>query len=247
VRAWDLPTRLFHWALVTLFAFAWISHRFSARLYAPQAIWKKLTGGGPIELGDPLYTWHRWNGYAILILIVFRLLWGFVGSSTSRFRSFVRWPWTAAGYGLDLLRGRERHYLGHNPLGSYMILVLLGLVSAQGMLGLFTLEHNEVVAGPLKRIASDPWVAFLSKWHVRGFNIILAFVVIHVAANLFYQLVKRDPLITTMVTGRKPAGDYVDTDEAQLVQRPMSRALVCLAAAAAIVVGGIVALGGKLT
>ena len=229
VRAWDGPTRLFHWTLVALIADAWISFQYSERV------------------GDFTLRWHRWNGYAILVLVVWRLLWGLVGSSTSRFASFVRWPWTAAGYGLDLLRGRPRHFLGHNPLGTYMVLALLALVAAQGTLGLFTLEHNDLVAGPLKRIASDETVKTLSFWHRRGFNVILAFVCLHVIANLGYQLFKKDPLITGMVTGRKPAADYEDASEAVIVARPGVRGLLCLIVAAGIVFGAILAAGGKLT
>ena len=124
---------------------------------------------------------------------------------------------------------------------------MLGLVSLQGIFGLFTLEHNDTVAGPLKRLASDDWVKWISNWHRRGFNIILAFVALHVLANLFYQLFKRDPLITGMITGKKPAASYEDSNEVEMVARPMLRALVCLVIAAAIVLGGIVALGGKLS
>jgi cytochrome b len=227
VRAWDGPTRLFHWTLVLLIASAWVSFEFSEKF------------------ADFNLVWHRWNGLAILVLVVWRLLWGFVGSSTSRFSAFVKWPWTAAGYGLDLLRGRDRHFLGHNPLGTYMILALLGLVALQATFGLFTLEHNDTVAGPLKRIASEDTVKRLSFFHRRGFNVILAFVGLHVVANLGYQLFKKDPLITGMITGRKPASDYEDAREAKIVARPALRALVCLVLAAGIVFGGILALGGK--
>ena len=194
VRAWDGPTRLFHWMLVALIADAWVSFEYSEKV------------------SDFTMRWHRWNGYAILVLVVWRLLWGLFGSSTSRFANFVTWPWRAAGYGLDLLRGRDRHFLGHNPLGTYMILALLGLVALQGTLGLFTLEHNDTVAGPLKRIASDDWVKFLSSWHRRGFNVIMAFVTLHVIANLSYQFLMKDPLITGMITGRKPAANYEDEE-----------------------------------
>jgi cytochrome b len=228
VRAWDLPTRLFHWTLVVLVACAWVSHHYSERL------------------GDYTLKWHRWNGYAILVLIVFRLLWGFVGSSTSRFSRFVKWPWSAAGYGLDLLRGRDRHFLGHNPLGTYMILALLALLAVQGIFGLYTLEHNDTVAGPLKRTVSEPWVKFFTHWHRWGYYYILGFIALHILANVGYQAVKKDPLITGMITGRKPAADYEDAREADLVARPMLRALICLAIAAAIVFGGIWLLGGNL-
>jgi cytochrome b len=228
VRAWDLPTRVFHWTLVLLIASAWVSFQFSE------------------ALGDLSLKWHRWNGYAILILIVFRILWGFVGSSTSRFVNFVRWPWTAAGYGLDLVRGRDRHFLGHNPLGTYMILALLAAVSAQGVLGLYTLEHNELVAGPLKVTASEGWVSLASYLHVRGYNVILALVGLHIVANSLYGIVKKDPLIRAMITGKKPALDYEDGREAVITGAPMLRAFVCLIAAACIVFGTIILLGGKL-
>ena len=73
-------------------------------------------------LGDPALKLHRWNGHAILVLVVWRLLWGLFGSSTSRFSAWLWWPWTAAVYGMRLLRGQTPLYLSHNPLGSYMIL-----------------------------------------------------------------------------------------------------------------------------
>ena len=78
VRAWDLPTRIFHWALVVCIISAWASFH-----YAPL-------------IGDPLLKWHRWNGYTVLVLLVFRLLWGFFGGSTSRLSAFLTWPWTVS-------------------------------------------------------------------------------------------------------------------------------------------------------
>jgi cytochrome b len=126
VKAWDWPTRAFHWTLVFCIVSAWASFKLADRI------------------GDPTLIWHRWNGYFILILLVFRLIWGFVGSSTSRFTAFVTWPWNALTYGLDMMRGKKRPFLGHNPLGTWMILALLAAVGIQGSLGLFSLEHNEL-------------------------------------------------------------------------------------------------------
>lgn len=231
VGAWDLPTRLFHWTLVVCILSAWVSFRYAE------------------VFGDNLLRWHRWNGYTVLVLLVWRVLWGFAGSSTSRFVNFVRWPWTAAGYGLDLLRGRDRHFLGHNPLGTYMILALLAVVGSQVTLGLFTVEHNDSGAyGPLYRIVSEATYKKLSHWHRWAFYwVLLPLIAAHITANVLYGVVKKDPLITAMVTGRKPAGDYEDAEAVAIVERPMLRAIVCLVAAAAIVFGAIVALGGKLT
>jgi cytochrome b len=229
VQVWDLPTRLFHWSLVFCFASAWVSFRYAE------------------TLGDPTLKWHRYNGYAILILLVFRLLWGFVGSSTSRWRAFVSWPWQAAGYGLDTLRGKDRHFLGHNPLGTYMILAVLSAVFAQAFIGLFIVEHNDTTWGPLYKLASEANQKRLLSWHLWAFFwILLPLIAAHITANILYGAVKKDPLITAMVTGKKPAGDYEDEHEAEIVAGVWMRAAACLAVAALIVLGGISAMGGRL-
>src|SRR5262245_14125692 len=106
VRAWDSPTPVCHWLLAASIVSSWATWRYSE------------------ALGDPTLKYHRWNGQAVLVLLLWRLLWGFLGSSTSRFSAWLWWPWTAVGYGLRLLRGQTPLYLSHNPLGSYMILAL---------------------------------------------------------------------------------------------------------------------------
>ncbi len=228
VRVWDWPTRAFHWLLVALIASAWASYR-----YAP-------------ELGDVTLKWHRWNGYAILVLIVFRLIWGFAGSSTARFPGFVRGPLFTLRYARDLLRGLKRPFLGHNPLGTGMILVLLAAVAMQGTLGLFTLEHNEIVAGPLKRLLSDEATKLASDWHVRGFNILLVLITIHVVANAAYARIAKEPLVKAMVTGKKPAHVYEDAAEARIAPNVSLRAAMALLAAIGIVFGGISLAGGRI-
>lgn len=229
VRAWDLPTRLFHWTLVILLASAWISFRYAE------------------AFADYTLRWHRWNGYAILVLITFRVLWGFAGSSTSRFSNFLSWPWHAMAYLLDLLRGKNRRFLGHNPLGAWMISVLLIGVAVQGILGLYTVEHNDLTAGPLYRTVTEATWQQFSKWHIWLFYwVLLPLVAAHVTANILYGAVKREPLVQAMITGVKPASDYEDATEVQLVDRPLLRAAICLTAAAGIVFGMIVLLGGRL-
>ncbi len=229
VRAWDLPTRVFHWTLVSLLISAYVSFRFSE------------------VFGDNTLKWHRYNGYAILVLLVWRVLWGFVGSSTSRWSAFVRWPWAAAGYALDLLRGRDRHYLGHNPLGSWMILAVLTVLAAQAGMGLFTVEHNDTTWGPLYKLASEGRQKLLTVWHTQAFYyVLLPLLAAHITANVLYGLIKKDPLIRAMVTGTKPAAPYEDQHEAAIVAQPLMLALACLAAAITVVFGTIVGLGGKL-
>lgn len=228
VRVWDWPTRAFHWLLVLSILSAWLSHRFAA------------------AIGDPSLIWHRWNGYAILVLVIFRLIWGLVGSSTSRFAAFVRGPIFIVRYALDFLRGNKRPFLGHNPLGTVMILVLLVAVLTQAMLGLFTLEHNEIVAGPLKRLLSDEATEVVSKLHVRGLNVILILVAIHIAANTAYGFIAREPLVRAMVTGTKPAHAYEDAPEARIVRHVSLRAALVLAVAIVLVFGGIMLAGGRI-
>jgi cytochrome b len=228
VRAWDVPTRLFPWLLATLVLLAWVTWRYSE------------------ALGDPTLKLHRWNGHAILVLIVFRLLWGFVGSSTSRFSAWLTWPSTAAEYVFKIARGHTPLYLTHTLLGSYMILALLGAVVVQAVLGLFTVEHNDITAGPLYRLLSEEKREVVTAWHRWWFYwVVLALVPIHILANAWYGWAKKEPLISAMITGRKPAAPYLDAPEAVIMARPMPLALVCLVAATVLVFGAILALGGK--
>lgn len=221
VRVWDLPTRLFHWALAVLILNAYLTRKS----------------------GDDL-SWHIWNGYAILVLIVFRLLWGFVGSSTSRFAAFMYWPWTCARYGVDFLLRRPRHFLGHNPTGSLAVFAMLGLIGLQGVLGLFSYDdHDSIAGGPLAGRVSEGAVAAATAWHLWLFYLILAVVAVHVAANVLYIVWKRENLITPMITGTKPAAAFEDQPEAHIA--PAWRAVLCLLAAVVIVFGGIKLAGGK--
>ncbi len=228
VRAWDVPTRVFHWSLVFCIVSAWVSFEYAGKL------------------GDPTLRWHRWNGMAILVLLVFRILWGFVGGTTSRFSAFIRWPWTALGYLKDTFSGRSRHFLGHNPAGSWMIVALICVVMVQGVLGLFTLEHNDLTAGPLQRLILDDegLTKQIQKLHSYGFNVIIGLVVLHVTANALYHAFGSDRIITAMVTGHKPVAPFEDHPEAH--GGSIRLALACLAAAVIIVFGGIVLAGGRL-
>ncbi len=229
VRAWDLPTRVFHWSLVLLIAASWATFEYSELIR------------------DSTLVWHKRCGYAALILVVWRLMWGCVGSSTSRFSTFVAGPATTWRYAVSLTSGRSQRYLGHNPLGAFMVLALLTLVGGQAAIGLFIVEHNDVTAGPLYKLASEDVRKLLLRWHRLAFDfVILPAIVLHVAVNVLYSLVKKDPLIPAMLTGLKPRADYADAPEAAIIARPVLSAVLLLGLAAAIVLGGIVALGGRL-
>lgn len=223
VVAWDVPTRLFHWSLVILIILAWVSRKY----------------------GDAGLVWHKWNGYAILVLIVFRVIWGFMGSSTARFRSFTHWPWVSARYAVDFLLRRPRHFLGHNPLGGAVVFVLLGLVGLMGGLGLISYDdHDSMAGGPLAGKVSDETWAAATKWHLWLFDVLLVVIALHILANLLYYIWKRENLVKPMITGRKQARAYEDQQEAQLAGP--ARAAVALLLAILAVFGGIMALGGRI-
>jgi cytochrome b len=228
VRAWDWPTRAFHWLLVVSILCAWISAEFA------------------VKLGDRTLIWHRWNGYAILVLVVFRLIWGVAGSSTSQLAAMGRSVSGTFAYIQAMLAGRSQSYLGHNPLGIWMIMALLLAVMVQGVLGLYTMEHNQITEGPLVRTIGDDLAETLSRLHLKGFNIILALVAVHVLANSVYALWKKDPLVRAMVTGSKPVRPYVDAPEAVIAPQLALRVGLALLAAIIIVFGGITLADGRV-
>ncbi|MGE0699016.1 MAG: cytochrome b/b6 domain-containing protein [Hyphomicrobiaceae bacterium] len=223
VRAWDLPTRLFHWTLVTLVVLAYVSRRW----------------------GDAGLVWHTWNGYAVLVLVVWRLLWGFVGTSTSRFASFVTGPVAAFRYAIDFALRRPRHLLGHNPLGGLAVLALLAALAAQGFTGLFAYDdHDSIAGGPLSGKVPEAIVATATRLHLALFDALLIVVALHIAAQALYLVWKRENLVQPMITGLKPAGDYEDEAEARTAGA--ARAIACLVVAVAVVFGGVWAGGGKI-
>lgn len=182
IKLWDLPLRLVHWSLVLLLASLWWT-------------WKS----GRTEL-------HEQLGYVTLGLLLFRLYWGLLGSSTARFSHFVRGPSAIADY----VRGRSGANVGHNPLGALSVLLLLGLMVAEVGLGLFTQDVDGIEAGPLAQYVSYETADRAREWHGFLFNLILAMVALHVLAILFYLVVKRDNLVAPMVTGRKSFDEPVE-------------------------------------
>ena len=183
---WDWPVRLFHWVLVVLLTAAWVT----------------------AEAGIEYMHWHMRCGYAVLVLLVFRVLWGAVGSATARFGRFVRGPRAVWTYAKSWFSRHPQHYLGHNPLGGWMVLMLLLLVAVQAGTGLFANDDifNE---GPLAGLVSAAASGLLTAVHKFNFNLLLGAVGLHVAAVLLY-LSRGDNLLKAMFTGRKPAADYQD-------------------------------------
>ncbi|MCZ8130665.1 MAG: cytochrome b/b6 domain-containing protein [Steroidobacteraceae bacterium] len=177
---WDLPLRLCHWGLVIAVAGSFVTH----------------------EIGTTAFRWHVWFGYATLILVAFRLVWGFVGPAHARFGSFLRGPRAAWTYARGLFSRAQpaAPVAGHNPLGGWMVLALLAILLVQAAAGLFA--NDEIInAGPLYGYVDSEQSDVLSRLHRQLSDWILIAVGVHVAAAFFYLLVKRENLIGAMVTG----------------------------------------------
>ncbi|MCR6480110.1 cytochrome b/b6 domain-containing protein [Variovorax sp. ZS18.2.2] len=176
-RVWDLPTRLFHWAL----AIAVLG----------------LIGTGL----NGIMEWHFRLGYTVLALLLFRLLWGFVGGRWSRFAAFIYAPGSVVNY----LRGRAHpdHLIGHTPLGALSVFGVLAILAFQVATGL--MADDEISAsGPLTRFVSGAVVSFATGWHkAQGKWTVITLVSLHVLAVLFYVLVRRHRLVRPMVSGDK--------------------------------------------
>jgi cytochrome b len=177
-RIWDLPTRLFHWALV----FCGVGLFVTA-----------YTG---------VMLWHFRLGYAVLALLLFRLVWGFVGGRWSRFSSFFHSP--AAAFRQLAGRGDPAHAAGHSPTGALSVFALLLILLAQVGTGLLS-DDAISFAGPLAQFASSDTVDAATRYHKDiGQWLLAGLVGLHVAAVLFYLLIKKRNLTAAMLTGDKP-------------------------------------------
>jgi cytochrome b len=180
VTVWDLPTRLFHWLLLAL------------------VISSFVTG----KLGGNLMVYHVWSGEAILALLLFRVVWGFIGSVPSRFRAFLAGPATVMHYSLTMLQRDIPHNLGHNPLGGWSVMAMLLALLLQASTGLFA-DDKIATTGPLYKWVSIAASDLLTAIHRLNQKVIIFLVAAHVAAVLFHLIYKRENLIFPMITGIK--------------------------------------------
>jgi cytochrome b len=178
IRVWDAPTRLFHWSVVILIFASWLS---ADRGYM---------------------TVHLWSGLSLLALLLFRLGWGLMGTTTARFSDFLHPPRKVLAYLRTQARGGKPLHAGHNPAGGLMVMVLLAALAAQVATGLFANDGLKF-AGPLAFFVSDDASDGLTRVHGVIFNIILALIWLHVVAVGFYYFVKGENLVGPMLSGRK--------------------------------------------
>ncbi len=175
IHIWDLPLRLFHWLLVAAVPAAYIT----------------------AKIGGPLIDWHGRIGIFILGLLVFRIFWGFVGSTHARFLTFFPTLSRLAAY----FKGRWQG-IGHNPLGALSVFALLAVLIAQVGTGLFA-NDDIAYAGPLSGLVDKPLSDQLRGWHNTVFDLLVALLVLHVLAIVFYRWVKKNNLVVPMLTGKK--------------------------------------------
>lgn len=181
VRVWDPPTRLFHWSLVGLVVL---------NLYTGNV-------GGLREM-----ELHMLSGYAILALVAFRVVWGLIGSRHSRFAAFVRGPRATLAYLKSFVRGPYRPAVGHNPLGGWSVIAMLASLSIQAVTGLFS-NDDILTEGPLADRVSKATSDTLTAVHELNAWVLYALIAVHLGAIALYYALKKQNLVSAMITGRK--------------------------------------------
>ena len=173
---WDIPVRLFHWLLVLCIAAQW----FTA------------------EQGEDWLEWHFYIGYFTIGLIVYRIIWGFVGTRYAKFVDFIPSPKSLMAW----LKGTSNDYVGHPPLGALMVLFLLLVILLQGISGLFTTD-DIFTDGPWREVLSSQMQDYADWLHGNLFTLIQIAAAIHIGAAFYYLLVKKSNLISPLITGNK--------------------------------------------
>lgn len=179
LRVWDLPTRIFHWALVILI----------------------IGLVSTASIGGNAMVWHMRCGFAVLSLLLFRFVWGLIGGKWSRFTSFIYAPSTVLAYVKG--EGKPEQSVGHNPLGAGSVFAMLAFLLAQVGSGLFS-DDDIATSGPLAKLVSNAIVSAATSYHKNvGKFVLLALVLLHIAAIFFYLTKKKENLIEPMICGDK--------------------------------------------
>ena len=208
IEVWDFGVRLFHWSLVLLMIGSVVT----------------------IKLGKIEY--HTWCGYCILMLVLFRILWGFAGGTYARFTTFVKGPSAVIAYLKGMLGGAKETTLGHNPMGALSVLAMLAAILFQASSGLFTNSDDFSFEAALYKWVGKDLSDKITSLHRLNQNVLYALVALHLCAIAFYLLVKKQNLVTPMITGSTTA-----TGEAPAVRRGSAAvALVLFAVCAGFVV-----------
>lgn len=219
IRVWDLPTRLFHWLL------------------AACVVGLVVTG----SIGGNWMNWHLRLGYAVLTLLLFRLVWGFVGGHWSRFASFIYAPSSLMAYLKG--RGRPEHQVGHSPMGALSVFGLLLILAAQVGTGLIS-DDEIAFFGPLVRFVSGDTVSLATGYHKNvGKLIVFLLVGLHVLAIAYYKWVKKQGLVQPMIDGDKQVSVQVPSARDTAASRVLALVVLALCAGAVTWVVGLGAVG----
>lgn len=182
LKVWDLPVRLFHWGMLVLLGALWWS----------------------AEVGE--MQWHQIFAYCLMVLIVFRLVWGVIGSDTARFSHFVKSPQHVLRY----VKQPQLTSVGHNPLGGYMVVTIMLILSLQLISGLFATDEI-FTEGPLYSYVSSDVSSTLTWLHKMNFNLLLALAAMHILAVVVHSI-KGDKLVGAMITGYKHVAEEAATE-----------------------------------
>lgn len=211
IRIWDLPLRLFHWLLVALIIAAVVT----------------------ANVGGNMMEWHLRCGYAIFALLLFRLVWGVIGSVHARFSSFIVGPRAVLAYLKSARAGAAARLPGHNPLAAYSVLGLLALVLLQVVTGLFS-NDDISVEGPLVKFIGKDLSDQLTWVHAElNINLLYGAIALHVIAIAVYFFRKKQDLLTPMITGDAPVEGEAPAANDGVAMRLL--ALAVLAACSALV------------
>lgn len=181
IRVWDPALRICHWLLAVLVIANWLLGKF----------------------GPNVMTLHFWLGYAILSLLVFRVVWGFIGPRSARFSSFIPGPRALAAYLGGMWRRQPSNWPGHNPVGALAVIAMLLVLAFQVASGLMADPDDFINVGPLAGAVGGDTARRAVGWHHLGANLIFALVILHLLAILFYRLWKHEDLVRPMITGWK--------------------------------------------
>ena len=209
---WDLPVRLFHWLLLAGI----------------------VTAVASVNLGA--MTLHVWAGQTVLGLVLFRMLWGVLGTRTARFASFVRSPATALAYARTLREQMRVLHLGHNPLGAYSVLGLLALTLIQAGTGLFA-DDDVLTQGPLAHLLSSSGREFMTAWHKLNIYLLFAMIALHLLAIFMYWKLGKQNLVRPMVVGKACVEDNRPVEGTDNTATPWMRLLLSFGVAVGLVWG----------
>lgn len=186
IKVWDWAVRIGHWLMVLFFAIIYLRYR--------------------------KFPIHAYAGYLMLILVVFRIVWGMIGTKAAKFATFLYTPAEVLAYSRQMLHGHAGYYASHNPMGSWMVYALLTMMLVNGVLGLMLYSSGQQL-GPLGAMVPEDWEDLLKGMHKVLGHVTAAFVAMHIAGVLWAARAHRENYVLAMITGHKRVPRQVKQDE----------------------------------